>query len=187
MNELRVVVVGTPSAGKSYFSRILRDKIKDAKVIEINDVAKEYHLFSKRKERAGTKTVKLKELERAIRKRTKDKGVWIIVGHLGVEMDFNADMVVVVRSHLKELEKRMRRRRYTTSKMMGNLVSEAIDYSGVKATATCKEVYEISGREMERMAGYIKDRARGTKKRIRFKEKRYLSELIPYIEKYGAV
>ncbi len=186
MKSIGVVVVGTPSAGKSYFASILKKRIRGVKVLEINDVAKARRLFFKKADADGTKTVRLGELERAINSETKRSGSWVVVGHLGVEMNLGADIAVVIRAHLKELERRMMKRGYGKRKIMDNLVSEAIDYSGSKASGMYKETYEISDKEeMEGMAKYIKERIQGSKKRRRSGQKRYLTELIPYIKKYG--
>ncbi len=188
MKDFKIVVLGTAASGKTSFSKLLKGKIKGAKILEINELAKRKGYLSKKRDKYGAREADLLKISNSIRANTRS-GVWIITGHLGSEMRIKADIAVVLRTHLKILERRMIKREYQRGKISENLVSEATDYSGIKASILYREVYEVSNQEeKERVANYIKDIIEGRKtKRPKISEKRYLSELIRYIKdgKYG--
>ena len=65
-------------------------------------------------------------------------------------------MIVVIRAHLKELIERMEARGYQEGKIRENLVSESVDYCGVKSMEMCDETYEIcTDAEKAGMISYI--------------------------------
>jgi len=55
----------------------------------------------------------------------------IVAGHLSHYM--KCDTVIILRSHLKDLESRLKSRGYTKDKMMDNIEAEAIDLIGYEA------------------------------------------------------
>lgn len=72
----------------------------------------------------------------------------IVVGHLSHHM--KCDSVIVIRSHLKDIEKRLESRNYSMKKIMDNVESEAIDLIGYEAEMLHKgQVYEVMNEVMD--------------------------------------
>lgn len=190
-NSLIIAVTGTPAAGKSSFAKELSKNIKGSEIIEINDVVDEYKLFS-RVDEMGSKVVKLKELDKKMQEIIKEKKNpnLIIVGHLVPEIKLKQDVTVVLRLNLNELIKRLEARDYQKEKVRENIISESIDYCGLKARETCKETYEIeTEKEKREMIDYLISKTSGKshkapeiKEISRFEE---LLELVTSSNKYN--
>ena len=164
--NLIIAVTGTPASGKSTFSEELAKTLAGSEIIELNDIVDRHKLFS-RIDEMGSKVVKLKELDKKlnsiINKRQIDRHL-IIVGHLVPEINFNKDITVVLRVGLNELIRRLEKRGYLDAKIKENIISESIDYCGIKAKETCKETYEIeSDSEKEKIIEYIVSIASGNR------------------------
>lgn len=159
-----MAVVGTPGTGKSYFCSKLSKHIKDSNIIDINSIVERYKLYSKL-DKFGTKIVKLRELQKIITSEiNRAKGVIIIDGHLGVELKLHTDMIIITRTDLKTLEKRLKSRKYPSEKISENLISEAVNYSGSKARSKCSETYEVSNLQSKNtIIKYITNRSKGIK------------------------
>lgn len=116
-------------------------------------------------DRLGSKVVKLKELESKLTEMIKEQSKeynTIIVGHLVPELSLGEDVVVVLRVGLRELIKRLKERSYEKEKVRENLVSESVDYCGLKSKDICDEVYEIETEaEKGEMIEYLSKRASG--------------------------
>ncbi|HII09983.1 TPA: AAA family ATPase [Candidatus Micrarchaeota archaeon] len=157
-------VTGTPAAGKSTFAKEILGELPESEMIELNDIVDRFKLFSD-VDKLGSKIVRLKELEAKMAEIIKEKGMSrniIVVGHLVPEIKLKYDLIVVVRVNLKGLISRMERRNYQKEKIRENLVSESIDYCGVKSSEMCAETYEIENEEERRkVLNYIKERSAG--------------------------
>lgn len=187
---LVISVGGVAGSGKSYFARMLKRRIPNSKVIEINRVAKQYSLYS-RVDRYGTKIVRLRELGKIINDKIKAmRGVVIVVGHLAVELPINADIVVIVRADLREIESRLKRRGYPKGKISENIVSEAVGYSSDKAFSKYKEVFEVmTEKEKRSLISYIANLYNGvSSKRPKLKRVDMLMDMMKFIKdgnRYG--
>ncbi len=81
----------------------------------------------------------------------------MVVGHLLQELLINLDMVIVIRSRLKELIARLESRGYNKEKIRENIVSEAIDYCFVGAKERWEQTYSVMDeQEKEYVISYIK-------------------------------
>ena len=163
--KLLIVVTGTPGAGKSSFAKELIGALDGAKLIEINDIVEEYKLFSSI-DKMGSRIVKLKELEAKLKdviKNQRKNSDIILVGHLASEMELKPDIAIVVRVTLNELIKRLEARKYQKEKIKENIISESVDYCGMKAREQCKEAYEIETDDAERkeIIQYVVKRSEG--------------------------
>lgn len=133
-------------------------------MIELNDIVERFKLFSGT-DKTGSRIVRLAELEaktKEIIKQNSKNGSIIVVGHLVPEIKLKYDIIVVVRASLKELITRMEARNYQKEKIKENIVSESIDYCGVKSMEGCTETYEVEGeKERKEILKYIKERDSG--------------------------
>ncbi len=156
------MVGGTAGAGKSRFSAMLCSAIPGSTCVEVNEIVERYKLYSKR-DRFKTRIVEPRRLQRALRREIAGKSrLVVIVGHLAVEVNVGADVAVIVRARLRDIESRLKKRRYPLGKMAENIISEAVDYSGEIARAAFKEVYEVRSEHSKRaVIRYISERQRG--------------------------
>jgi len=157
-------VTGTPGVGKSTFAKKLSDTLPNSSLVELNDIVEEYKLYSKIDE-MGSKVVKLGQLEEKVKEIIKEQGSasnMIIVGHLVPEINVKYDMIIVLRIGLKKLVERLEARGYQKEKTRENIVSESIDYCGIKSMEHCEETYEVETEsEQKEVMDYIMDRTEG--------------------------
>ncbi len=183
-------ITGTAATGKSTLASMLRERMGDAAVLELNDLVRRYRLFSG-KDRFGTMIVRLP----ALRARTmafvsanKGRDV-ILVGHLLPELGICVDIMIVVRAKLNTLARRMRARGYPTDKIRDNLVDEALDYCGARSEGIARELIEVEGRAgMHAVVSYVSAMAAG--RRTAFAGKRIdkmgeLLDMMTHNDAYG--
>lgn len=190
--KLIIAITGTPASGKSTFAKELSSKLPNSQVIELNDIVDEYKLFSS-VDKLGSKIVKLAELESKMKDLIKEKSTssnLIIVGHLVPEIELNQNITVVMRIGLKELVKRQEERKYPKAKIKENIVSESVDYCGMKAREKSEETYEVeTTQQKEEITAYIISKLSETKMKPPQKEEiskfNDLLELIMEGNKYG--
>lgn len=149
MHRFIVAVTGTPGTGKSHFAKGLSRN--GTMVIEINDIVHSKRIFSGT-DKFNTKIVKLGELTDSVKrviKKNKETNI-VLVGHLAPELRIRYDVAVCIRADLPLIAKRMEKRRYAKEKIRENLVSEAMDYCGLRIRDRCKEVYEVETNKEKR-------------------------------------
>jgi len=186
MHRLLIAVTGTPGVGKSTFAKRLSSKLEGSHLIEINDIVNRYSLYSK-KDKFGTKIVNLGQLNsilsRTLRKNRKRNVV--IAGHLAPELRLRYDIAVVLRCNLEKLAKRLEGRRYAREKLAENIISESLDYCGLKIAKTAKETYEVESTDDQKgVMDYIIAVSEG--RRIKKPSKRQinrLNDLLALVEK----
>ena len=143
-------LTGTPGTGKTSVSRLLEQK-RNWKVIHLNDLIKEKHLYTETDEKRDAVIADM-ELIREYLLETSDgdelKGehrdeneVVIIESHLAHHI---ADIVIVLRAFPPELEMRLKTRGYSEEKIKENVEAEALDVILVEAFEWCKKVFEIN-------------------------------------------
>ncbi len=162
MHHLLIAITGTPGVGKSTFSKKLASELRDSDLIEINDLVDKHELYSG-KDEFGTKIVNLGKLNRILSgelgKRRKDV---ILVGHLAPELRMKYDIAIVLRCNLKKLSKRLEKRHYPHKKLSDNIISESLDYCGLKIAKKSKETYEIeTAASQKKIIGYVNAIAHG--------------------------
>ncbi|MGC8662508.1 MAG: AAA family ATPase [Candidatus Micrarchaeia archaeon] len=136
-----VAIMGTPGVGKTTFARKLSKKL-GAKLIEANSVVKEYKLYTGA-DKFGTKIVKMKKFEKVINKIADDEEKIVLEGHLLSDIKIKDAIAIVLREHLDIIWKRLKKRGYENEKIMENITSEAVDYSGTEAAKNYKKIYEF--------------------------------------------
>lgn len=131
MKPLILLVTGTPGTGKTQLAQFLKKKMK-------------FHILEEKsliqKHGIGTWDSKMKEwdvdvqhLKTAILKELKKtKKPLIIVGHLSCEIALPVSGVVVLKTPLPELEKRLRKRKYSELKIQDNLFCEETKYVEIR-------------------------------------------------------
>jgi adenylate kinase len=154
---MKILITGTPGAGKSEIAKELA-KLTGWEVILISEAAEAANAVktSTRHE----KIVSLPKLYAYLSPRILERDNVIYEGHLGCEIPCPADLVVVVRTNPKELEKRMKKRGYYREKIDENIMAELLDYCYQLSEKNyeCKIVeLDTSGRTSEESAQRLYD------------------------------
>ena len=83
---------------------------------------------------------------------------------LACDIPVPADYVFVLRMHPKELEKRLKKRKYSQKKIRDNLESEALDYCSIRSRQFYpeKSVYDVdAGKAEGQILSIIKGKSKG--------------------------
>ena len=140
-----IVITGTPGTGKTTLAKNLGRSMEGATVINVNSIVKSEKLFTGYDE-YGTMIADMDALEKRISIMIKHtKGIVIIEGHLLCDIKVSGAIAIVLRCHLKDLEKRLKKRGYSSSKLRDNIIAEALDYCGTMASSNYVHMYEIMG------------------------------------------
>jgi adenylate kinase len=125
---LKLVITGNPGVGKHTSAKIIAGRT-GAEIIDINRIAIDNSAIAKKTERGLE--VNVKKLGRLMEKTLKSRKDMIAVGHLApyVVKPAGVSMVAVLRRSPYELEKTLKKRGYSASKIRENLASEILGVS----------------------------------------------------------
>ena len=161
-------LTGTPGTGKTSVSKFLEKK-RHWKVIHLNDVIKEKHLYTETDEKRDSVIADLELVREYLKENIEDKEiveegekeVTILESHLS---HYIADTVIVLRLYPPELEMRLKTRGYSEEKIKENFEAEALDVILVEAFEWCKKVFEVNttgksiedvGKDIEKIIDHI--------------------------------
>ncbi|MFQ6051378.1 MAG: adenylate kinase family protein [Candidatus Hydrothermarchaeota archaeon] len=135
---MAICLTGTPGTGKSSACKFLKDFI----CIELNEVARKHNLLKEYDEERDTYVVDLEELSNVLREYNKEGTIF--VGHLSHLIARELiDMIVVLRTDPKCLEKRLVREGFSKEKIRENCDAEALGIIVSESLNACEEVYEV--------------------------------------------
>ncbi|MEM2865531.1 MAG: adenylate kinase family protein [Candidatus Hadarchaeales archaeon] len=143
MRRLVIAVTGTPGTGKSRFASELSRRL-GAELVRLNELVERERAYVLDED--GEKVVKLGEMTRAVGRILREtKGPVVVEGHLSHLLPTRyLSHVVVLRTHPRVLERRLRRRGYPEGKVRDNVEAEALDLILWEAVQRHGErVYEI--------------------------------------------
>jgi len=134
-----VIVTGIPGTGKTTLAERLAKKLH-FHYLDVNDLIKEYGISEGYDKKRDTNIVDTKKLNLALIKEInnhkKSKNGVIIDSHLSHYLPKrHVDVCIVTKCDLKELEKRLKNKKYSKDKIRENLDSEIFDV----CLSECKE------------------------------------------------
>ncbi|AAM30321.1 adenylate kinase family protein [Methanosarcina mazei] len=162
-------LTGTPGTGKTSVSKLL-EKRRGWKVVYLNDLIKEEHLYSEVDEERDSviadmelirerlsgilEEEKGQHAEKAKVNGEEKENITIIESHLA---HYITDIVIVLRAYPPELKKRLEKRGYSEEKINENAEAESIDLILAEAFEWCKKVFEVNttGRTAEETLGDV--------------------------------
>lgn len=123
---MRIVVTGSPGAGKTSLAKALGRKLK-CRVLNEKDFALEKGI-GKWDKKAEELVIPLHEFAVALNELLEKEKNIIVEGHLLCELKLRADLAILVKVEPEELEQRLRKRGYGEEKVQDNVFCEANDY-----------------------------------------------------------
>lgn len=122
---MRLALTGVPGTGKTTLADAL--DARGARVVKLNDVAREARLLDERDEARGSFVVDMDDLSDAVNDLLEDAERTIIVleGHFAHEMD--VDAIVLLRCDPLVLYERLKARGWSEEKVRENVEAEALD------------------------------------------------------------
>ena len=149
-------LTGTPGTGKTSVSKLL-EKCRGWKVVYLNDLIKEEHLYSEVDEERDSviadmelirerlsgilEEEKGQHAEKAKVNGEEKENITIIESHLA---HYITDIVIVLRAYPPEMKKRLEKRGYSEEKINENAEAESIDLILAEAFEWCKKVFEVN-------------------------------------------
>ena len=145
-----ICVSGTPGTGKTTFAQKY-SKENDFFYMDVNEVIKKHGLIEEFDEERQTNVIDIIKLNQQIekeiellKKENKFKGV-VIDSHLSHYLPTKVvQKVIVTKCSLKELKKRLEKRRYSKEKVRENLDAEIFDVCRIEALVSGHTVEVIN-------------------------------------------
>ncbi|HOW16017.1 adenylate kinase family protein [Methanosarcina sp.] len=152
-------LTGTPGTGKTSVSKLL-EKRRGWKVIYLNDLIKEEHLYTEVDEKRDAVVADMELIQSRLgeiideMEKGSINGIVILESHLA---HYITDIVIVLRAYPPELKKRLEKRGYSEEKINENAEAESIDLILAEAFEWCKKVFEVNttGRTAEETAADV--------------------------------
>ncbi|MEK6956191.1 MAG: adenylate kinase family protein [Nanoarchaeota archaeon] len=129
-----IIITGTPGTGKTIIAKKLAKKI-NYEYIDVNEIIKKNKLNNKYLKKFDTYEVDEKKLNTLLIKIIKNsKNNLVIDSHLSHYLNKKyVDLCIVTKCNIKELKKRLNKRKYSKIKIRENLDAEIFDVCLVEA------------------------------------------------------
>ncbi len=132
-----IALTGTPGTGKSSIAKVLKEKY-GLKIYDVDKIGREEYSLEYDPERECW-IVNVERLREYVASLEGEEVV--LVGLLSHLLD--PEIVIVLRTHPRELEFRLRKKGWNLRKIRENLEAEALGVITAEAMEKCKEVYEV--------------------------------------------
>ena len=123
-----IIVSGTPGTGKTELAKVLAKKI-NYKYIDVNKLIKENNLSDGYDKKKECEIIDTKKLAKFLVDFIKNSGENLVIdSHLAHYIpEKYVDLCIITKCNLKELNKRLKKRKYSKEKVRENLDSEIFD------------------------------------------------------------
>ncbi|MGB9634920.1 MAG: AAA family ATPase [Candidatus Micrarchaeia archaeon] len=140
---MRIGITGVPGTGKTTIAQRIADIYK-MRMVNVKELVEERKLWTHVDTDDMAKVVNLLALKRELQELPEN---CIVESHLICEIQLPLDKLIVLRTPLPILEKRLTKRGYDTGKIKSNLYSELLDYCTEKSMLKYKKsgtkIYEV--------------------------------------------
>ena len=128
-----IIVTGCPATGKTIIARKIAEK-KKLRYIDVNQLIKDNKLYSYYSRKDMSYVVDVKKLNRFLIKLIKKDKEVVLDSHLSHYLPHKyVDECIVTKCSLKELKKRLEKRKYPNKKIRDNLDCEIFDVCHIEA------------------------------------------------------
>src|SRR3989344_500018 len=128
-----IIVTGTPGTGKTKLAKALAKRIK-SKYIDVNKIIDEHSLKESYDRNRQTYIVDEKKLGKVLISLIKNNKNLVIDSHLSHFIPKkHVDLCLVTKTDIKELKKRLEKRKYAKAKIRENLDAEIFDVCHIEA------------------------------------------------------
>ena len=130
---MAIIVTGNPATGKTTIAKKIA-KQKNLKYIDVNELIKENKLYSYYNEKDKSYVVDVKKLNKFLINLIKKNKKVVLDSHLTHYLPVKyVDECIVTKCNLKELKKRLEKRKYSKEKIKNNLDCEIFDVCRIEA------------------------------------------------------
>ncbi len=138
---MKILITGSVGTEKKEISKRIGKKLKFPVIHEL-EFCKKKRIGRKEKKEL---VVPLEKLKKEMLKEIKKHKNLIIEGHLLCEIRLPVQKIFLIRSNLKLLEKRLKKRKYSDEKILDNLFCEETNYCGKKLLKKYKKslIFEV--------------------------------------------
>lgn len=161
---MKIAITGTPGTGKSFLSKKLAKKL-DFSYVELNAVIRKNKLYESYDRKRKTYVVDTNRLKNYFKK---IKGNIIIDSHISHLFD-GMDLVIVLRCRPEILKRRLKKKKWSKSKIRENVEAEMISLISWEARQRYKSVFDVDttrGKPLEAMETIIKGKGSKYKRQI---------------------
>ena len=163
-----IAVSGTPGTGKTTLSKKLAEKLK-FKYVDVNKVIKRFKLIEGYDEARYTNIVDVLKLNSVLMQFIKQGKNLIIDSHLSHNLPAKyVDLCIITKCSLKELKRRLERKRWPESKIRENMDAEIFDICNQEAKEIGHKILIVDTTkkvDIDKLVGKIKTKLKITKKK----------------------
>jgi adenylate kinase len=159
-----IIVGGTPGTGKTTLAKRLAKKL-NFHYLDVNKIIEKYNISEGYDKKRDTKIIDTKKLNLALTKEIRNfkqskEGI-IIDSHLSHYLPKKyVDLCIVTKCNLKELENRLKKKKYSKSKIRENLDAEIFDVCLNEAKENKHKIMSVDttkGINIERISNKVRE------------------------------
>ena len=138
-----IIVSGCPATGKTTIARKIAKK-KNLKYIDVNKLIKENKLYSYYNKKDKSYVIDVKKLNRFLINLIKKEKNLVLDSHLSHYLPSKyVDECIITKCNLRELKKRLMKRKYSNEKIRNNLDCEIFDICHIEALENKHKVWVV--------------------------------------------